>query len=144
MMESKTSSGLEIAWRFHMIHWMTTAHFRLVFPLHELESTEVLGKYKPKVRQLQALANEVAEVVKDVTKEQGLDTTNAEFLGEAPNPGQLLLDRKLALKERLRLQDRGIIVQPQCVALLVELRTAWQMLVFVLCMLICICYRHIK
>ena len=66
---------------------------------------------------LQILATEVAEVVKDVTNERGLDTENEEHLGEAPNPHQLLTDRKLAVKERIKLQERDILQPPPCVAL---------------------------
>lgn len=62
------------------------------------------------------LATEVAEAVKDVTHEQGLDTENEQHLGEAPNPHQLLTDRKLAVKERIKLQERDILQPPACAA----------------------------
>jgi hypothetical protein len=63
---------------------------------------------------VQLLATEVAECVKDVTEERGLDTENERHLGEAPNPHQLLVDRRLAMRERMKLQERDIILPTQC------------------------------
>lgn len=52
-----------------------------------------------------------------MTDERGLDETNMEHLGEAPNPKQLVQDRKLNVSERMRLQGQGILLPPSYVLL---------------------------